>query len=338
MKISKLLPIFMLLFLAISCTRVKTINKKEHSFNSYPERLIFLQIPGLSEEHLAYLRYKKPLFRHQTWSESFTCFGKMWRHNLHELRPSVEDSLVSQITGHYGSNKTCDLYAEVPLWSVLEKFNYQSAVVERNRSQGVERALKCNDKFYDESTVFVSSVGTGKLSQEYFHVEREKEYLKNKIYLDESCSKAKCFSKSSSVFFHVWNSLVERPKKLLVFKDYSLINAINSNNSAAFFEYLEELSKLIADINGTIVSRNPNTTLVVSSTSPQRIKWPRSSKTWKGINLAKSTTGEELMAPIWATGAMAENFCGVYSEVDVFNRLFWRPQKTRLPLLDALDF
>jgi hypothetical protein len=338
MKIFKLLPIFMLLLMGVSCTKVKTISTKEHSFNTYPEKLILLQVPGLSEEHLAYLRYKKPLFRNKTWAENFSCFGKMWRYNLYDIRPSIEEGVVSQITGHSGSNGRCDKYDSSSLWSVLDKFNYLSAVVERGNSSTFKKAMNCNSKFYKDASVFISAIGSKKNGKSSFHHQREAEYKKGEVYFDESCSGANCFSKSSEVFFHIMNSLNERPKNLIVFKDYSLLNAIKTNNRKAFFEYLEELDELINDINSQILSKNSDALLVVSSTSPMKIEWPQSSKNWKRINLLKSTREGDLLAPIWATGAMAENFCGMYAESEVFNRMFWRPKKTQIPLLDALGY
>jgi len=338
MKIFKLLPIFMLVLAGVSCTKVKTINTKEHSFNTYPEKLIFIQVPGLSEEHLAYLKYKRPLFSYQTWAEGFSCFGKMWRYNLHELRPSVEEGTVSQITGYSGSKKKCDLYSGPTLWSALNKFDYESAVVERGNAKAYESAVGCKKDFYKDSTLFISAFGAKKFSKNTFHHERENEYKNSEVYIDQSCKRGECFSKSAEVFFHAWNSLKNKPKKFMLFKDYSLLNAIRSNNTKKFLTYLEDFNKMVSDINRLIINKDSNTTLIISSTSPQRITWPTSSRNWNRVNLLKSTSDRELMAPIWATGAMSENFCGIYAEHEVFNRVFWRPKKTKFPLMDALGF
>lgn len=328
----------MLLLMGVSCTKVKTISTKEHSFNTYPEKLILIQVPGLSEEHLAYLRYKKPLFRNKTWAEDFACFGKMWRYNLYDLRPSIEEGLVSQITGHSGASGRCEKYDSSSLWSVLDKFNYISAVVERGNSTIFKKAMNCNNKFYKDTSVFISSIGVKKDGKESFHHQREHKYKKGSVYYDESCSGADCFSTSSEVFFHVYNSLDEGPKNLVVFKDYSLLNAIKSNDRKAFFKYLEELSGLVNDINSQVLSKNSDALLVISSTSPMKLNWPVNSKNWNRLNLLKSTNDGELLAPIWASGAMAENFCGMYAESEVFNRMFWRPKKSQIPLLDALGY
>ncbi|OIQ16704.1 MAG: hypothetical protein BM556_13655 [Bacteriovorax sp. MedPE-SWde] len=333
MKIFKLLPIFMFI---ISCTKVKTINKKEHSFNSYPEKLIILQVPGLSEEHLAYLRFQKPLMKEATWPENFTCFGKMWRFNLHSTRPKVEDSLLSQITGYSGSEQKCEKYNKNTVWSVLSKFNYQTAIVERGSSEFIENALKCNDKYFKDSATFISTARAK--GENIFHHQRSGSYENSKVYYDDSCSKGECFSKSSEVFFHAWNSLTNRPKKLMIYRDHGLLNAIKANDREKFYSSLVDLNKLVGDIQKQIQSKNPDSLVVVTSTSPRHINWPKDSRSWKRLNLAKSSRDGELLSPVWANGAMSENFCGMFSEFEIFERVFWRPKKSRFPLVDALGF
>lgn len=327
------IQLFLVLIMAFitSCSRVKTISLKEHSFNSTPNKLVVLQVPGLSEEHLAYLRYLNSDLTREIWPEKFSCFGKTWRFNLYEVRPKGQDSLLSQITGVVSSKNSCEKYSTPAIWDRLSTLGYDSYFIQRGGAEFAESALKCNEKFFENSRVYISSPKGTKLKGDEFHFQRAKEYKKGSIYLDKTCSKGNCYSTPFEVFDHLWSE--GKNKKVFVIQDYSIEKALKTKDRKVFLKALKDLASLIERIDNKVSSQLEDSLLVVTSSSPKNIRWPKKSLDW---NKYQVMSGNNLLSPIWAKGAMSENFCGMYPEYEVFNRFFWRPKKSEIPFLDAL--
>ncbi len=318
-----------LLGIFFSCSRVNTINLKKHSFNNYPQTLIFIQIPGLSEEHLGYLHFKNLNYTAQTELERYACFGKMWSYNMMSITPSVEDQLLTQVNGYSLANQTCDKYLRKSMWDVLSETGYTSSVLYRGAVPNFAKINKCNANFYQNTKLFVSDTAKVPRGAETFHFQKDTKYNLGNVYYDKSCSGKKCFSNTTNLFEHIYKSSTESNRRFINFVDYELLDILKRQDTKGFAEYMSYLNSFLTQVRKTI-EQNNDYLIVVSSASPKAIDWMKINKKWKKISVAANNKSQ-LMSPVWADGALSENFCGVYLESDLNRRFFWRSEETTFP-------
>ncbi|EQC44803.1 hypothetical protein [Bacteriovorax sp. Seq25_V] len=305
MNIAKKLVLAALLL--TSCTKVPTINLTEHRFNQSPERMVVVQIPGLKEESFSFLKYRGPEATKKVATEFFACFGKMWKFNHFEMEPRIEDSLVSQISGYPRSEKSCEKYQDPRVWDVLNDIGFSTALYHRGNDKFLDEALSCNPRLFYKTRLFVSRDAKA-FEGESFHFEKSRSYLTGLKYKDESCSNGKCFSTVKDNFDHIWKSMSQTSKKLVVIRDFDLLKP-----GVEKTQYIENLNRFLFYLVHDFSIANPQTTIVVS-----------------GVPTSAD------LSPVWANGPLAENFCGQFNEYDMFKRFFWKSQKTSIPLVEGL--
>lgn len=322
--------IFLLLFaMLFSCSRVSTINLKKHSFNNYPQNLIFIQIPGLSEEHLGYLHFKNLNYTAMTELEKFSCFGKMWSYNMMTMTPNIDDQLITQINGYSLAGQTCEKYQRKAIWDVLANSGYSSSVIYRGGSPNFASINKCNANFYENTRLFISGNRKNPKNSSTFHFQKEKEYTLGEVYYDKSCRGKKCFSNTMNIFDHVFDAMDDSSRRFVNIVDYELHEILVRQDTKAFAKYMSYLNNFLMEVRKK-VSTTKDYLLVVSSVSPKAIDWKKINEKWKSIKVATKNDAQ-LMSPVWADGALSENFCGVYLESDLNRRFFWRSEETTLP-------
>lgn len=110
-----ILRIFSFLLL-VGCAQVTSLNLQKHQFGKLPVKIVWLQVAGLSEEHLAMLKYSYPTVDVKTSFEKSLCVGKAWSYNLYDIRPEPADGFLSQMTGKKNVKGTCEDYELRPIW------------------------------------------------------------------------------------------------------------------------------------------------------------------------------------------------------------------------------
>ena len=96
-----------------------SLNLKKHQFGLQPTRIVWIQVAGLDHEHLAMLRFSYPTANDKTALENSMCTGLAWSYNLFTLRPSPQESMLSQITGKKNIVGKCDDFSQKPIWEYL---------------------------------------------------------------------------------------------------------------------------------------------------------------------------------------------------------------------------
>ena len=98
---------FWLLFIA----NIKPSRKK---FNIKSQKVIWFQIPGFSENHLSLLKLSGKSTNQKLSFEKGQCFGKIWRYNLFNLRPSSFEGFMTQMTGRKSLKSNCTDFTKKP--------------------------------------------------------------------------------------------------------------------------------------------------------------------------------------------------------------------------------
>ncbi|MBC7713369.1 MAG: hypothetical protein H7177_08520 [Rhizobacter sp.] len=329
-----LIPLFALFL--ISCARVQTLNLAPHNYSERPQHILWIQVAGFSEEHIPLLRFNVSEAAHKTNLEQVDCVGKMWNYNLYQLRPDAGKSFLSQINGSQNIKGTCEDYENTPAWSYLQVIGYTVGVLESgaNKDQSLESSLGCsNNKTIDLAKTRYWKMGpdAAGTSQKTFHYQDSPEQARAAavpgLYYDRSCQKGICYSTLSNNFKTMWNQMnKDSAKTFFIVRDFNFQNALKKKDISLAKEALQEIDRLISTIDR---SKASELLIIVSGAEALPIEFPLQGKAWSdfeksGKNIIYKTSS--LMSPVLATGAMSENFCGIFDESEMMKRVIYKPE------------
>ncbi|MBC7429516.1 MAG: hypothetical protein H7336_12940 [Bacteriovorax sp.] len=329
-----LIPLCALLLM--SCARVQTLNMVSHNYSERPQRVLWIQVAGFSEEHIPLLRFNVSEAARKTNLEQVDCVGKMWNYNLYQLRPDAAKSFISQINGSKNIKGTCEDYESLPTWSYLQDIGYSVGVLENGASkeQSLESSLGCsNNKTIDLAKMRYWKMGPDatSASQKTFHYqdspEQSRATVQPGLYYDRSCQKGICYSTLSNNFKTMWNLInKDNSKTFVIVRDFNFQNALKRKDIGLAKEALQEIDRLISVIDK---SKSSELLIIVSGAESLPIEFPAQGKPWSdfeksGKNIIYKTSS--LMSPVLATGAMSENFCGIFDESEMMKRIIYRPE------------
>ncbi|MFZ4713960.1 MAG: hypothetical protein ACOYL6_09625 [Bacteriovoracaceae bacterium] len=332
--------LFGIIFLlgSLSCSQVHTLNYNKHAFNTTPSQIIWFQIAGLSDEHLAFLKYSLPSSNTKIVFEDMSCSARLWNYNLYNLRPDAHQGFLSQLLGKKNIKGTCEDYEQEPIWDYLDKVGYQSAILESGT--GSKMSLDQTETCQETSKKFLSKVALwrmfeGKSDSEKFHFSENSNVEKGKIYFDKSCRKENCYS---SLFSNT-QALYEKLKRknlstMLLIRDFSFGESLNRKEITMAKDRLIEIERTISYFVEK-ASVDQEMMVLVTSSAPVSLEFPNAGKNWsefdkKGSQIIFHQTS--LISPVYAYGARAENFCGLIEEAQVLERVLTSPQKTSVGL------
>ena len=326
---------FLLVFLLLSlgCARVQTLNLNPHLYSETPMQVLWIQLAGFSEEHIPLLKFNIADAAFKTNIEQVDCVGKMWSFNLFKLRPNASNSFMSQMAGTKNINGSCTDYDRTPLWLKLEDVGYKVSILESGAfgNQTLENAMSCsNNKFIDLNRVRLFLMGPEiNSSKKTFHYQDPQEqvetYKEPGLYYDRSCQKGTCYSSLSNNFKSLWQQWIKSfDQNFVILRDFNFQKALLKKDLSMARETLQEIDRLVGEIR-----KNKNVLIVISGAESLPIEFPLQGKEWveferSGRNvLYKNST---LTSPVLAQGPMSENFCGIFEEVEMYNRLIYRPE------------
>ncbi|OUR98933.1 hypothetical protein A9Q84_05845 [Halobacteriovorax marinus] len=328
-----------IILLISSCSKVETINLKKHKYNQNPGRIVWMQIAGLSEEHLALLRFSRPAVELGSAFEESHCFGKMWNFNLYDLRPDSSRGFLSQIYGTKNITDQCRDYENVPMWSFFKKLGYKVGVLESGAkdNQSIVKAWKCADDNtqLDKITTLWKMSDSSNKNAKRFHFQEKIPFVEGNIYYDKSCKGGICyaslFNNATKIYENTKSSAI---RSMLVIRDFNLEEAVDRKDIESLQNQLREIEKtynyFVAESK-----RDPNLLVVMSGSGTRNIELPSGGRQWEEFDkkgrfvLYKKNS---LMSPVFARGPRSENFCGLYEESSIFKRFLWSSKDSNSPL------
>lgn len=315
----------------ISCARMKTIGQKEHSFNEATEKIVWIQVAGLELEHMALLRFNKSDSIKPLSMERATCVGNTWSYNLYDLRPEAFKSLNGQLMGTTNVSGECKDLSHKPLWSYLSEFDYKTILIESGITEesSLTQFEKCSEfpQFIAGATLIKMSAP--KSGYPTFHFQETKDVDSTKVYYDKSCSVKDCHSSLYSNAISSWEKFIKKSEKgILIIRDFSYFNNLKVGNIVRAQEILTDIERLYSyfeqqKVNGLL--------LLVSSAESFKLNFPPKGEKWLGyINQSNSMIRRSsLNSVVLAKGAKAENFCGVYNEAEILEKMLWLPEEKK---------
>ncbi len=321
--ISKLMQCIFFLLFVTSCSRTQIFNAQTYKFGKYVENIVWLQVAGLSEEHLAVIRFIKKDSDKFTSIENSECIGKVWNYNLYDIRPSAYNGFLSQITGSDNIKGTCQDYKNNAIWKRLYDRGVISGIFETNsKISTIKNLNKCPNNDFLNKTIFWKMAKPPAKNLK-FHYQDNVKFNLNKVYYDQSCQDNGCYSSlfenAKYAFDYMRNN---NQSYMFLFRDFSYYEALKSKNVLNARGILNDIEKLFSYIASKIDKKK--TLLVLTSTSAQRFEFPKKGKEWKSFEnkgnfiIFRNTS---LMSPVFSLGVKSENFCNIFKEYQIFNRI-----------------
>lgn len=328
---------WLLLFVLVSCTQVTSLNLKKHQFGVLPTKIIWLQVAGLEEEHIAMMRFQQS-GEARTAFEDNTCIGKSWTYNLYDLRTKPEASFLGQLTGKKNIKLNCEDANLRPIWSYLNGNGYNTGVIE-NSASGAQ-SLTAMNQCGENGVVFLSSLyfwarQEPPKNSETFHFEQKIPLKANQIYYDRTCSGRNCFSTLTDDVKSIYNRFRGVSQKhILIVRDFSYLEALEKKDFPRAKEILRDIESAYSFANE--LSKNSNDYLVLLTTGDSRfVDMPDQGKSWYEFSKTGAnaqTKRSRFTNLVIASGSRAENFCGMYEDAQILERILSGPKQQSLEL------
>ncbi|MGB0453526.1 MAG: hypothetical protein ACPGJV_07405 [Bacteriovoracaceae bacterium] len=285
---------------------------KKHSFGTKPKKIIWLQVAGLSSSHFAALKYVDGKTNTRVALESSQCVGKIWNYNLFKIRPSAKDQMLSQVTGTKNIEKGCPKSQKVFVDKSLGDLGYELG----QYRFGDESFASCER--FDSSVLWMSRSRKEKNSLE-FHYQEMGSFKLGETYNDKSCGAQGCFTDIAKNIDAIQSSYF-KGKNYYFFniQIYEYEKLLKEKNFEKALELLQQINQAISNL---IKKEGEDTLVLVSTTSPIDLVFPKQGQEWSKVNSSIRRSKSNLSGEVFAFGASSEKFCGVYDSNEISHRL-----------------
>jgi hypothetical protein len=325
------------LLILVGCAQVTSLNMQKHEFGLQPTKIIWFQIAGLEEEQLAMLRFQYSGER-KTSFEQNNCVGMTWNYNLYNLRNPAQASFLSQLTGKKNIKMTCDDAELRPVWSYLNGNGYETGILEVGASE--TQALTSFNQCGEKGVVFLSSLyywsrKIGQQGQDGFHYRDAVPMVPNRVFFDKTCDQKTCYSSITDDFKSIYQSMRKASgKHLMIVRDFSYLSALEAKDFQTAKSILRDLERSLSE--ALLLAEKSNDYLVLVTSGDSRfVDMPEQGKQWYEFEKFGKTAQvkrAKLTNLVLATGARSENFCGLYEDSQVFERMLSGPKQLGLEL------
>ena len=344
----KQLSYFLMTIAILSCAQVTSLNLKKHQFGKIPTKIIWFQVAGLTQEHLSLLKFGYNSYSQITAFEESLCVGSTWEYNLFDLRPQAKNSFLAELTGKANIKNTCSDYQIKPIWDYLTNQNYKVGIFEGEVSakDALTNADTCSTekaKSYLDPVIYWSMTRRPNKEAKLFHINEEAKFIKGSRYYDKSCMSGKCYTHLSRNIEKTYVSFQKNAGNYLyLVRNFNYLKAIKDRNFKKALSELNEINIALKFFQG-IAAKNSDMLVLVTTAEGQNIDLPRSGAGWK--NFEKRTkflknSHSKLVSNVFASGARAENFCGMYEQNDILKRMFSgaKQQGLEFSIINPFDF
>ncbi len=311
----------------MGCAQVTSLNLKKHEFGKIPTRIVWLQIAGLSPEHIALLKFSDPNSDKLTAFENSLCVGSTWEYDLYNIRPRAYAGFMSQMTGKKNIKNTCSDYDLKPIWKYVAPKGYKIGIFESEMlpTQSLTKALDCKKHQAYLSDTILWTMNKDYKTKNSFHSNDRVNYKKGKIYFDKSCAKGDCYSTMSKNVEGTFSQFKKNTNNFVyIVRNFKFANLLKKKDIKGAKAELNEINATINYFQ-KIAKSNSNMLVLVTSSNSLDLNFPKSGKQWKKFERGSKNlkiNHSKLVSSVFATGARAENFCGIYGQSQILSRIF----------------
>ena len=304
-----------------------SLNQVEHQYGEYPTKIVWLQVEGLNDDHLALIKYVSQSENKTTHFEKSTCIGKIWNYNLYDIRPNAHLSFLSQVTGRKNYKGTCSDYKFKPLWSYFAGRGQKVAILEdayTGKKSFLSQKCPQESKSFLQDAVHLRMAKVSNENSPFFHRDKIDALQAGQTYFDRSCQSGKCFSTFKENSISLFEKFVTSGKSsLFIMRNFSYAHYLSSKNYKLAQKELLELDQLVGYFQEKANGRE-DILFLVTSANGQKIHFPPQGKSWSQLVGKRSPlkTSKALMSSVFVSGASSENFCGVAEHSEVLRRIY----------------
>ncbi len=320
------------LFLS-SCAQVTSINLKKHEFGQQPSRIVWFQIAGLEEEHLAMLRFGQGQWS-TTSFETALCIGKTWDYSISQLRNSADVGFMNQITGKKSSKNSCEDTENRAVWNYLATSGYKAGILEvkPDSKESLLSLVQC-----PKGPAFLKSLHMWEMNKapagaSTFHYVEPITVKEDVVSYDRTCQEKGCYASIANNFSAIYGQFQKNSSKnIFIVRDFSYLKALKEKNFNLAREILRDLEKTIAFANEN--STKQGDLILVSTSESMLIDFPDQGAGWYEFEKSGQKAivkRQNLQNSVFAFGARSENFCGVYDDASILERMFSSPKQQGL--------
>jgi hypothetical protein len=324
-----------LLFFILACSQVNRIGLKRHSFSAQPRKIIWLQVDGFDLSHLGLFQFSELGKTNRSELEDFLCLGKAWEFNLNTIAPTAQVSMANQLQGSVSLAKGCSQFENLPYWSSLnQEKNFEVLFVQEGAAGfSLEALNKCEKKqnWFNGITQIDRELNPEGAK---YHPSQSTVLSRGGLYVDQSCQQESgCFTELSQVVDSIRNTLFKNTSKFVIhIQDFSYAKHLKSKNYKEVVRKLEDYANIKKSLEQNY--KEEELLFLITGSKSMSILFPESGGFWKDfyqkkISLPNYPSGS---IPVLATGARAENFCGIFHQEDLLKRMFFFERKTKLGL------
>ena len=320
---------FIFILLVSGCAQITSLNLQKHQFGQVPTKIVWIQVAGFEEEHLATLKFDSKKNDEVLSFEKFLCVGKAWEYNLFDIRPEAYASFHGQLTGERNIKNSCEDYDFKPIWSLVKDKGYKIGAFENHMraDQSLLKARSCKeigDKFLDGLTLWKMNKAPSK-KEKLFHRNEKVSFKDPSVYYDRSCLAGECYSTTSQNIKSVFTQFSKNNQKyVFMVRDFSYGNNLKKNDYAKYKDSLNELEKTVQYFLN-LSAKKSNMLVLLTTAGAHSVEYPRSGRQWQSFekngNFLKLKRSR-LINTVFASGARAENFCGIYNQSQILKRVF----------------
>lgn len=327
---------WLVLLSLLGCAQVTSLNLKKHQFGLLPTKIIWFQVAGLEEEQIAMLRFQQTGEKRTSFEEN-TCVGQTWNYNLYKLRNSAQSTFLAQMTGKKNIKNNCEDAEMRPIWNYIFSNGYNTGILESGATQ--EQSLVNFNQCGDKGLVFLSSLyywirNEPVAGATTFHYSENMEIKPNQLVYDRTCGANDCGSTLLEDFKAVYEKFKKVSQKhLIIVRDFSYLKALEKKDFKKARTILSDLERSYAE--ALKYADNSNYLVLLTTGDSRFVDMPDQGKDWfqfekesKGVTMKRT----KLTNMVLASGARAENFCGMYDDAQVFERILSGPKQQGLEL------
>ena len=319
---------FLLFFIILSCAQVTSLNLKKHQFGRLPTKIVWIQVAGLSVEHLAMLKFSYPSRNQTTAFEDSLCTGSAWEYNLYDIRPTAYNSFLSQLSGKKNVKNSCEDYSQKPIWKYLYSKGYKIGIFEgeADYKESLIKSKACKEQsdYLREATYWTMNKSKKK-DANLFHVSDKGQYKENTVYFDKSCVSGDCFTTLSRNVEGTFSKFTKNSRNyLFIVRDFNFKKKLKKRNVKVIREELNQISSTLKYFQ-KLAEKNTDMLVLLTTSEGYEVDFPKSGLAWKKFDKQKvkfNTRNSKLISPVFASGARAENFCGIYDQSQILSRIF----------------
>ncbi len=329
------MKLFLLISLILlgSCAQVTSLNLRKHEFGQQPSRIIWFQIAGLEEEHLAMIRFSQ-VQNAPTSFENALCVGKTWDYSLAKLRNSASNEFMSQVVGKKSIKGSCEDTNNRAVWSYLATSGYRTGILEikADEKESLMSFVPCEKGPNFLKTLHMWIMSKPPANASTFHYVEPIAMKEDVVNYDRSCGVKGCSASIANNYMAIYESFQKNSSKhIFIVRDFSYLKALKEKNFILARDILRDLEKTlaIAQENG----RKQGNLILVSTAETMLVDFPDQGVGWYDFEKdgSKATVKrQKLMNTVFAYGARSENFCGVYEGASLLERMLSGPKQQGL--------